>query len=158
MPLSKIFWIAIILTLTFLALYTTGRVGLEVVISFLIIDIIIIEVNRLINYYKMKGEIKEGVVGKMENVEKICSNIVYKLETFPRYEIHSIENKIIRHKSELKEEFKDSLDKIAKKAIENENKLMQLRRTLAAAVASFDERIKGLESTPEETLEEEIFK
>lgn len=135
-----------------------GYAVLEVIISVLIIDLVILEINRVINQQKIDNGVKEGIANRMGNIEKLCSHIVYKLETFPNYEIHSIENRIVKHKTELKEEFKDSLERIAKKAIEIENKLMQMRRTLAAAVASFDERLKSIETIPEEITEEEIFK
>lgn len=51
-----------------------------------------------------------------------------------------------------KEEMNDTFDKFAKKLIDMENKMVQVKKTLAAAFSALDERIRAVE---EETFPEE---
>ena len=44
-----------------------------------------------------------------------------------------------------REEMKESLDALAAKAISIENKVNQIKKTLAAAFSSLDERVKAIE-------------
>lgn len=151
MPLTKLFWFLGITTLIFLALQIIGYEVLEIVILLIIIDLVILEVNREMNQKRFTISLKNELMTRVGNIEKIATGILNFVNAKPNHEdIHNIfENKIQKHKDELRNEFKENLDRISKKAIDIENKLHELRRTLGAAVASFDERIKAIEE-PEE--------
>jgi hypothetical protein len=48
---------------------------------------------------------------------------------------------MVRHK----DEFKNGMDRIAKKAVDIENDMNRFRRTVGSAVYNIDERIRALE-------------
>ena len=57
----------------------------------------------------------------------------------------SIDHKIKAHKGA----FKDDLDKIAEKMVNIENRLTQMKRLMAGAIGSLDDRLKVIEDDQE---------
>jgi len=138
--------------IVFLALQVVGFDMLIPIISLLFIDLVVVELSRQDDRDRFKNELKHELVTRIGNIERILGNMLSNFSHLPTIEhVHHItEEKIEAHKSLLREEFKNDLDKIAKKAIEIENKLHDLRHMISAGIGSLDDRLRAME---EESLE-----
>ena len=152
MPLSKVFWLLSFATLVFIALQLIGFDVMIVIILLLTMDVISVEMSRQLDRHHLRKEIKGEMVARIENIEKICGNMAFHLsEQQPMAE--QITFSIDKHMKSHKETFKDDLDRIAKKMVDVENRLTKMKRLMAGAVASLDDRLKIME---EETQNKEI--
>lgn len=144
MPLSKVFWVLSFLTLIFIALQTMGYDVMVIIVLLLTMDVISVELSRQLDRHHLKKDVKESMTSRLDSIEKLCGNIAYHLEGhIPAAEqiTFVIDKKMADHK----DSFKDDLDKIAKKMCEIENNMTRLKRLMAGAVASLDDRIKAVE-------------
>ncbi len=152
MPLSKVFWLLSFTTLIFIALFALGFDVIIVIILLLTMDIIAVEMSRQLDRHHLRREIKGEMVSRIENIEKICSNMMYHLsEQQPLAE--QITFSIDKHMKLHKGSFKDDFDRIAEKMVDVENRLTKMKRLMAGAVASLDDRLKLME---EENQNKEI--
>jgi len=144
MPLSKIFWLLSFLTLISIALQILGKDMMLIIVLLLTMNVISVELSRQLEKHSLRTEIKGEMVSKIENIEKICGSMMYHLSgQVPAAEqiTFVVDRKLEQHK----ESFKDDLDKIAKKMCDIENNMTKLKRLMAGAVASLDDRIKAVE-------------
>ncbi|MHA2339617.1 MAG: hypothetical protein ACXACX_20110 [Candidatus Hodarchaeales archaeon] len=114
MPLTKFTYFMLGVTVIYLFLHLFGLGVLEILIILFIIDLVLIEINRHVDRFKI-FEFKKDNPGNPEN----------------------------------KEDMNYVLDKFARKNLELEGKLNKMGRTLAASVASLDERVNNLEEKEE---------
>lgn len=135
MPLTIFFWITFIITLFYIALQLLGQNVIDIIIILIIIDIIILELNRRIEKTRISKEI-ELKLKKIESIEKVCHDIFNKLESPIKKE---------------KDDINYLLEKMARKSLDIENKLNKISKTLVTAIASLDERVRNLEIPEEET-------
>ena len=155
MPLSKVFWLLSFATLIFIALQIAGFDVMVVIALLLIMNIIAVEMSRQLDRHHLRKEVKDVLVSRIENIEKICTNLSYHLtEHQPVAEqiTFSIDSQIKAHRNV----FKDDLDRIAKKLVDVENRLTKMKRLMAGAVASLDDRLKLMEEE-NQTKEVEII-
>jgi hypothetical protein len=148
MPLSKLFWFLAIITLVFIALQAMGYSVMEVVLSLLIIDVVVVEVSRQLDKSKLTNEFKHEILSRFNIIENMCKNINYSLKFEGDFD-HKLNEVIRGNKIAFKrtdEIFKDSMDKMAKKLIEVENSMNRMKRTFSSAIAAFDDRISSLET------------
>ncbi len=137
MVFAILFWFLSLASLILLGLWLMGYNVLEIIITLLIINIVLVETIRQVSQKESEQNLRKEILERVANIEKIAENIVKTLEGNPK--------DLERQKAELKFEFKESMDKMAEKAIEIENRLSELKRTVGAVVASFDERFKTIE-------------
>jgi hypothetical protein len=151
MPFGKLFWIPLAISIALLAMLVAGFNVLPILVAAVLVDIIIIELSRQ-EETRLKDKTGNELASKLGNVENICQSIATMMKAVPDTQqmISTVDQRVEQHKQGLKEEFKDSLDRIATKAIQIENGLTQLKKTMGAAVAVFDERIKAIENSIEE--------
>lgn len=156
MPLRKLFWFLSGLTMIFLALQVLGFDVLIVIFSLLFIDLIVVELSRQDDRDRFRNEIKHEMITRIGNIEKILGNMLSTFSHIPTLEhvYHIAEERMEAHKAGLREEFKNDLDGIAKKAIEIENKLHDLRHTMAAGIGSLDDRLRAMEEEAVERIRE----
>ena len=148
MPLSKVFWLLSFATLIFIAVQLMGFDVMPVIVLLLTMNIIAVEMSRKLDKHHFKREIKGEMISRIENIEKICSNLSYHLsEHQPIAE--QITFTIDRHIKAHKDAFKDDLDRIAGKMVDVENRLTKMKRLMAGAVASLDDRLKLMEEESE---------
>lgn len=148
MPLRKIFWVLTALTLTFLVLQVMGYSMLEVIISLLIIDLAVVEISRQEQGHQMENVLKPELLARISNVEKLCSNMMASIGALPTIEhfYHLAEERISEHRAILKNEIKDDLDRLAKKAIDIENRLFEMKRSVSTGIGNLNERLRALET------------
>ena len=144
MPLSKVFWLLSFATLIFIALQLMGFDVMIVIILLLTMDIISVEMSRQLDKHHLRKEVKSEMVARIENIEKICGNMVFHLSEQQPF-AEQITFTIDKHMNAHKGVFKDDLDRIAKKMVDVENRLTKMKRLMAGAVASLDDRLKIME-------------
>ncbi len=156
MPLRKLFWFLSGLLIVFLALQVLGFNMLIPIISLLFVDLVVVELSRQDDRDRFRTELKHELVTRIGNIERILGNILENFSHIPTTEhVHSIaEERIEAHKISLREEFKNDLDMIAKKAIEIENRLHDLRHTIASGIGSLDDRLRAIEQESVERIRE----
>lgn len=156
MPLRKLFWFLSGLTMIFLALQVLGYDMLIALFSLIFIDLVVVELSRQDDRDKFRTELKHEMVARIGNIERILGNMLANFSHLATLEhVHHIaEEKITLHKSSLREEFKNDLDRIAKKAIDIENKLHDLRHTFSAGIGSLDDRLRAIEEESIERIRE----
>lgn len=148
MPLRKLFWILSALTVVFLGLQVLGYGVLEIIISLLILDIAVVEISRQEEGHKMETQLKPELLARIGNVEKLCSNMMSSISALPTMEhmYHTAEEMMLEHKARIKDEIKEDLDRLAKKAVDIENRLFDMRKTVAAGIGSIDDRLRAMET------------
>jgi len=136
MSLSKAFWGIFGINLVLVTIYLMGYQILPAIILLLIMDIMLLEINRHIDDKNNIAEFSRSVHSRITNMERILQNASY-------YGGHG---DIEIHKTELRGEFKDSMDRLAKKLIEIENKMADMRRTMGAVAGVFEDRLAEQDS------------
>ncbi|MFQ6009628.1 MAG: hypothetical protein ACE5J7_00705 [Candidatus Aenigmatarchaeota archaeon] len=161
MSLSKLFWFTAISTVVFLAMYVYGFDLLNIVLALLLVNMIVLKASHDEVFERFKfGNVLSS---KMEKIE----DVMLDLTRFMRdKEGHSskasdvtlggIDQSFKKHTDTIKIDMDDKLERMAKKAIEIENRLNEIKKTFSAAVASLDDRIHTIEK-PEETVESDSF-
>lgn len=141
--LTRFFWFMAILTLIFIIVQIAGFNVINYIFLLVLIDLVLIEVNRHFDKHEIKHSMKNELLVKVYAIEKICSEIVKHLENSPT---HSHVAAIVENKFEKHEvNFKESIDRLAKKAVDIENDMNRLKRTVGSALYGIDERIKVIE-------------
>ena len=133
----------ILITFIFIIVNIAGFNVLNYIALLFVIDIIILEINRHSEKHIATTNLKNELLVKIHIIEKICSDIAMHLEHSPSH-MH-IESMIEQRAVKQKEEFKDSMDRLAKKAVDIENEMNRLKRTIGSALYGIDERIKAVE-------------
>ena len=162
MPSGKLFWFAAALTILFMFLYMFGYGSIEIVITLIIVDMVMLKLlheqlgkdlgSQLMGEFNTRFG---GVVSDLTNFMKSHSN-PGNPGTANEVTFGGIEKTLAQHRDELRKEFNDSIDRMAKKAIEIENKLNSAIKNFSSAIGAFDDRIRSLEtveadSTPMQT-------
>lgn len=148
MPLRKLFWVLSGTTVAFLALQALGYGVLEALIALLLLDIAVVEIGRQEDGHRIENHLKPELMARIGNVEKLCSNMLSSISALPTAEhfYRIAEQKIGEHGAMLKNEIKEDLDRLAKKAVDIENRLYDMRRTVASGIGSIDDRLRAMET------------
>lgn len=148
MPLRKLFWVLSGTTVAFLALQVLGYAVLDAIIALLIMDAIVVELGRQEDRRAVESQLKPELIARVGNVEKLCSNMLSSINTLPTMEhfYQIAEQKMGEHGTRLREEIKDDLDRLAKKAIDIENRLFDMKRNLASGIGGIDDRLRAIET------------
>jgi len=152
MELSILFWAFVAVTMFYSTMQLLGYNVITIVITLTIIDIIILELNRRVEKYKMENKINYKLTDINKNIEKVSTDVTSKLNSL---DFKSFDDKLTKHKDDVNY----VLDKMARKSLEIEENLKKFGVTLAAAISSLDERIKILETKgekPEEITYEKL--
>ncbi len=165
MPMRKLFWF---LSAVIIALFIIQALGyfnaIEVIIALLLLDIAIVELSRQEDRRHIESQIKPELIARVGNVEKLCSNMLSSINALPSIEhfCQIAEQKIGEHGARMREEIKDDMDRLAKKAVEIENRLFDMKRNIASGICGIDDRLRVIEtgkwtvSSCDETEEEEL--
>lgn len=165
MPIRKLFWF---LSAAIIALFIIQVAGyfnaVEIIIALLLLDIAVVELGRQEDRRHIEDHVKPELITRVCNVEKLCSNMLSSINALPTIEhfYQIAEQKIGEHGARLREEIKDDMDRLARKAIEIENRLFEMKRTVAGGITGIDERLRALEtgkwtfSSGDEPEEEEV--
>ncbi len=151
MSLAKLFWILAVLNIVFIALAALGYPVIIVVAVLLLVDIMMLEVNRQTEKQKLIDEVKSTINSLSDKIESAVSKMTGSgnenlVEARLRQHENNISSQLDTLRSFIRADIKDALDKMAGKMIHIENKLNQTKKTLGAAVAVFDERMGAIES------------
>ena len=130
----------IMVALTFFYSYLQIFAGLDVlgiVIILIIIDLAVYRLNRAIR----KHEIFEEV--RVDSFRKDFEDFTEKTSSrFERVATTNIDEKLTAHKSEVS----DLIDRLAKKGLDLENRINEIRKTLGAVYGALDDRLKVAEN------------
>ena len=130
----------IMVALTFFYSYLQIFAGLDVlgiVIILIIIDLAVHRLNRAIR----KHEIFEEV--RVDSFRKDFEDFTEKTSSrFERVATTNIDEKLTAHKSEVS----DLIDRLAKKGLDLENRINEIRKTLGAVYGALDDRLKVAEN------------
>ncbi len=133
--LKKLFWALVGFSVLMLVLYILGYKTLEISLFSLVTAIILMELLRIEEGNKIVSSVKEEMLNKLESIERMVSH-VFKSAIKLRENNENIEKvhyvlntKLENHKKEVDEKLKNHLDMLAKKLIEIENKITELKST-----------------------------
>ncbi len=148
MPLRKLFWVLSALTIASLVLQVLGFSVLEVVAALLLIDVAVVELSRQEDKHLMEEQLKPELITRIGNVEKLCSNMLCSINALPTLEhmCHVAEDMMIEHKAKIKDEIKEDIDRLAKKAVDIENRLFEMKKTVASGIGGIDDRLRAMET------------
>lgn len=124
MAVSHVFFVTALLTAVFIGLQIYGYPVLPIALAFLLLDFIEVMLMGTLKKYE---HTHDDFIKKSEH----CHDILM-----------------------TKDEHKDSLDKMALKVIEIENNMHDFRKTVGAAIGSFEDRMKDFENTVEVVVQE----
>ncbi len=148
--LQKLFWFLSALTIVFLILQVLGYPVIEVIASLLLIGLVVIEINREEDKHRVENDLKSELSSRITNIERVCTSIYSSLKSVPTLEhIYYIAEECVRE-HDPRGEFKEGMDRIAKKIIEVENKLHDMKKTFSAGIGSLDDRIRMIEEAKQE--------
>ncbi len=152
--LRKLFWFLSSLTIFFLGLQVLGYNVIEIIVSLILISLVVVEISRQEDKHIIENELKPGLTTRLNNIERICTNMYSSLKSLPTIEhmYHIAEECIQEHNP--RQEFKENFDRIAKKIIEVENKLYDMKQTFSAGIGSLDDRIRIIEQSKEQSNED----
>ena len=160
MPNSKLFWFTALSTILFLGMYIYGFELLNIVLALIIINIMILKASQDEVFKRFSiGNVASGRIDKIEEIMLDLTKFMRHRETgspssskMEDITLGGIENSFKRQGEILKADMDQKLDRMAKKAVDIENRLNDLKKTFSAAVASLDDRIHTIEG-PEKTEE-----
>ncbi len=163
MPLRKLFWVLSGITIAFLALQVLGYPVLDIAVALLLIDLAVVELSRQEDKHRTESQLKPELMARIGNVEKLCANMMTSINALPTMEhfYHIADEKIGEHGTRLRCEIKEDLDRIAKKAVDIENRLFEFRKNIASGLGGIDDRLRAIETgkwnvESEEDKEEEV--
>ena len=151
--LPVLFWIGILAAAGLTVAHVMGYNVLQYAIGVLIVDVVLLEVSRAADKKLFTNDLKHEFTVRITNLESLVNGLT---NTLQANSLEKMEDKLRGHRNEIRIEFSDSLDRMAKKAIDIENRLTQMRNTFSSAIASFDDRIRSLESQDTSEFIEEI--
>lgn len=148
MPLRKLFWFLSALLIAFLALQALGYAVLDAIIALLILDVIVVELGRQEDKRAVECQLKPELIARVGNVEKLCSSMLSSINALPTMDhfCQIAEQKMGEHGARLREEIKDDMDRLAKKAVDIENRLFEMKKTVASGIGGIDDRLRAMET------------
>jgi hypothetical protein len=148
MPLRRLFWVLSALTIAFLVLQVLGFGVLEVIVALLLVNIAVVELSRQEDKHLMEEQMKPEIITRIGNVEKLCSNMLSSIGALPTLEhmYHVAEEMMIGHKAKIKDEIKEDIDRLARKAVDIENRLFEMKKTVASGIGGIDDRLRAMET------------
>jgi len=151
MPSSKLFWISAALTAVFTGMYFLGYSAIEIVLLFIIADIVMLKLqhDKLGHSVgaQVMGEVTAKFGGAIADMTNFMRNAPTSIGAASDVTLGGIEAAFSKHKEDIRTEFNDGLDRMAKKAIDIENKLNTAVKNFSSAIGAFDDRLRSLEST-----------
>ena len=179
--MAKLFWLSAIITLGLVAIQLAGFPTLELIVVFLLLDVIIARYSgeraiknfgKLAEDYSGKFSVFKNSIGEIEKTVNETQKNMGELTSFmhetksmhasEQTTMGAIQDALDRHKEDLKMEFKNDMDRMAGKFIEMENDFHDFKRGFASAIGSMDDRLKMIEvpngnlSHAPETIAEQI--
>ena len=153
MVLSSLLKIMISLTLFYSGLQIfTAIDALEIIILLVIIDIAVYSLNRAIRKHEIFEEVRVDSFRKdFEDFKEQVSG------RFERVSTVNIDDRLKSHKNEVS----DLIDRIARKGLDLENRINDVKKTLGAVYGAIDDRLKvaenhlGIRKESELEMEEE---
>lgn len=149
MPMRKLFWF---LSAAIIALFIIQVLGYfnatGIIIALLLLDVIAVELGRQEDRRVVECQLKPELIARVGNVEKLCSSMLSSMNALPTVEhfYQIAEQKIGEHGARLREEIKDDMDRLAKKAIDIENRLFDMKRNVASGIGGIDDRLRAVET------------
>ncbi len=148
MTFRKIFWLLSALIAVFIALQALGYGVLEIIVSLILINLAVVELSRQQDRHNLESRVKPELMTRVGNVEKLCSNMLSSINALPSAEhfCQIAEQRIAEHGTRLKAEIKDDLDRLAKKAVDIENRIFDLKKSISSGICGIDERLRAMET------------
>jgi len=140
---GKVFWLVALGVLVTLGLIAKGYDLLLAAFALLLIALICLKLS-LDKGERLSKEIKNELSGRLTSLDTIVQDLTKAFKDqadVKEFTLGALE----KTKNEIRAEVKESIDKMAKKAIDIENNLNQMKRTFSAAFASLDDRLRALE-------------
>ncbi|HLC51201.1 MAG TPA: hypothetical protein VJH90_02395 [archaeon] len=142
MAFEYVFWLGLIGAAIVLLLRLAGFNYIELAVLFVIISMLSLEFLRRGDKKLFTNELKHELIDRTDKIENICSQMVSNMSQDRE-----------KLKDEIRTEVKDSVDRVAAKAIDIENKINEIKKGLIAVAQGYDERMKVVESEIQEAKE-----
>ncbi len=142
MPFQYIFWLGLVGAAIVILLRFSGFNYIELAVLFVIASMLSLEFLRKGDKKLFTNELKHELIDRTDKIENICNQLASNMNQDRE-----------KLKEEMRTEMKDSVDRVAAKAVEIENRINELKWGLIAVAQGYDERMKVVESEIQETKE-----
>ncbi len=132
MALRAMFWIVIVLALACAFLETFGYHLMQITLLLVLLSIALLELVHLEEKEILEDALHRDIASRLESMERVLNYLFKNISSMLTVEhLQELERRIVNsfhaHKKELEEKFKKDTDQIAKKIIEIENRLSELK-------------------------------
>lgn len=140
---GKVFWILALGVLVTLGLMLKGYDLLLAAFALLLIALISLKLS-LDRGERATKELRGELGGRLSSIDSVVQDLTKAFKEQADIKDFTL-GVLEKTKGEIRVELKDSMDRMAKKAIDIENSLNQMKRTFSAAFASLDDRLRAIE-------------
>jgi hypothetical protein len=140
---DKVFWIIAVAIAAAIGLFFKGYDALIAALGLTLIALVLLKLS-VDGSRGIARDIKSELTGRLSSLDIMVQDLTksFKDQTdVKEFTLGALE----RTKTEMRTEFNDNLDKMAKKSIDIENGVNQMKRTFSAAFASLDDRLRAIE-------------
>ncbi len=136
-PLTIFLWVMVGVTFVYGVAQLLGYNVLTIILMLLVVDVITLEINRQLDKRKLYNNKLETMDLKLEEVSNKIQNEF------------NVDEKLNKHKDEVT----IVLDKMARKALEIEERVNRFGETIAVSIENLNNRLRAFEN-PENELEQ----
>jgi len=147
--MRKLFWLLSAAIIALFIIQTLGYFSATgIIIALLLLDVIVVELGRQGDRRAMETQLKPELMARVGNVEKLCTSMLSSINALPTVDhfCQIAEQKMGEHGARLREEIKDDMDRLAKKAVDIENRLFEMKKTVASGIGGIDDRLRAMET------------
>lgn len=145
MRLDMLFLSLMSITLVLAVLELMGYQVLEALVVMVVVDFIALGANIELRRRNLNKDSKDFTTSKLENIERICSDIFENITINP-----------IKNFEKEKDSISYLLDKLSKKTLELEERVEKFGQSMLNSMTELNGRVKTLESSkPIESIEEQ---
>jgi hypothetical protein len=140
---DKLFWIIAVAMAAAIGLFFKGYDALIAALGLTLIALVLLKLS-VDGSRGIARDVKSELMGRFSSLDGMVQDLSKSLKDQTDIKDFTL-GALERTKTEMKTEFNDNLDKMAKKTIEMENGINQMKRTFSAAFASLDDRLRAIE-------------
>jgi len=132
MALRATFWVVIVLALICAFLETLGYHLIQITLLLVLLALAILELIHIEEKESLEDALHRDIASRLESMERVLNYLFKNVSSMLTIEhLQELERRILSsfyiHKKELEEKFKKETDQIARKVLEIENRLSELK-------------------------------
>jgi hypothetical protein len=149
--MRQLFWFLTAASLVFVGLAAAGYAVMPIVALLILIDLVTAWTTWNSDRLKIAEMVKNDIAARISHLENNLTTSVAAFDSKVSGEY--LESRLNEHKEQIFNQMNDTWDRVAKKAVDIENRMNEFRRIVGTVSGSFDERLKSLEAETETRFE-----